>query len=169
MMLGGKHLTRLSWPFTYEAMNLKINRVSYYLKCSVCTKFGQNQLQDVDYRVFTRMLVVTIWNWDLDILSLKSIVFQMLLRTKYVPSVVKLHWRMFILEFSQGCYVVTIWNWDLDIWSWKSIEFQILIRTKYVYAPYLFKIHWRMFILECSQGCYVITILACDLVIWPWK
>ena len=27
-----------------------------------------------------------------------------LLRTKYVPSFVKIHWRMLILECSQGCY-----------------------------------------------------------------
>jgi hypothetical protein len=30
--------------------------------------------------------------------------FQILLRIKYVPSLVKIHWRMLILECSQGCY-----------------------------------------------------------------
>jgi hypothetical protein len=30
--------------------------------------------------------------------------FQIFLRTKYVPSLVKIHWRMLILECSQGCY-----------------------------------------------------------------
>jgi hypothetical protein len=89
--------------------------------------------------------VLDLWPW-------KSIGFQILLRTKYVPSLVKIHWRMLILECSQGCYAVKIWLGDLDLWPWKSIGFQILLRTKYV--PSLVKTHWRMLILECSQGCY---------------
>ena len=105
------------------------------------TKFGQNPLKDVDSRVFTRMSHgknVTQWPW-------KSIGFQIFLRTNYVPSLVKIHWRMLILEYSQGCHMV-------KIWPWKSIGFQILLRTKYV--PSLVKIHWRILILECSQGSY---------------
>jgi hypothetical protein len=89
--------------------------------------------------------------WPLDLWPLKSIGFQTLLRTMYVPSLVKIHWRMLILECSQGCYAVKIWPSDLDLWPWKSIGFQILLRTKYV--PSLVKIHLRMLILECSQGC----------------
>jgi hypothetical protein len=58
--------------------------------------------------------------------------FQTLLRTKYVPSLVKIHWRILILECSQGCYTVKMWTGDLDLWPWKSIGFQILLRTKYV-------------------------------------
>ena len=96
--------------------------------------------------------VVKIWPGDLDLWPRKSIGFQILLRTKYVPSLVKIHWRMLILECSQGCYAVKIWPGDLDLWPWKSIGFQIFWRTKYV--PRLVKIHWRMLILECSQGCY---------------
>jgi hypothetical protein len=88
---------------------------------------------------------------DLDLWPWKSIGFQTLPRTKYVPSLVKIHWRMLILECSQGCYAVKIWPGDLDLWPWKSIGFQTLLRTKYV--PSLVKIHWRMLILECSQGC----------------
>ena len=42
---------------------------------------------------------LTRWPWPW-----KSIGFQILLRTKYVPSLVKIHWRMLILECSQGCY-----------------------------------------------------------------
>jgi hypothetical protein len=91
-----------------------------------------------------------IWPGDLDLWPWKSIGFQILLRTKYVPSLVKIHWRMLILECSQGCYAVKIWPGDLDLWPWKLIGFQILLRTKYV--PSLVKIHWRMLILECSQG-----------------
>ena len=92
---------------------------------------------------------ITQWPWTL---TLKTIGFQTPLRTKYVPSLVKIHWRMLILECSQACYAVKIWPCDLDLWPWKSIGFQILLRTKYV--PSLVKIHWRMLILECSQGCY---------------
>jgi hypothetical protein len=43
------------------------------------------------------------WLCDLDLWPWKSIGFQILLRTKYVPSLVKIHWRMLILERSQGC------------------------------------------------------------------
>jgi hypothetical protein len=100
---------------------------------------------------------------DLDLWPWKSIGFQILIRSKYVPSLVKIHWRMLILECSQGCYAVKIW--PLDLWPWKSIGFQTLLRTKYV--PNLVKIHRRMLILECSQGCYAIKIWPFDL--WPWK
>ena len=84
-------------------------------------------------------------------MTLKINRFQILLRTKYVPSLVKIHWRMSILECSQGCYRVKIWPWPWPL-TLKINRFQILLRTKYV--PSLVKIHWRMLILECSQGCY---------------
>jgi hypothetical protein len=84
-----------------------------------------------------------------------------------VPSLVKIQWRMLILECSQGCYTVKNLPRDLDLWPWKSIGFQTLLRTKYV--PSLVKIHWRMLILECSQGCYAIQIWPGDLDLWPWK
>jgi hypothetical protein len=108
---------------------------------------------------------LTRWHWPL---TLKTTGFQTLLRTKYVPSLVKIHWRILILECSQGCYAVKIW--PLDHWPWKSIGFQIILRSKYV--PSLVKIHWRMLILECSQGCYTVkknypVTLTFDL--WPWK
>jgi hypothetical protein len=109
--------------------------------------------------------LVDLWPW-------KSIGFQTLLMTKYVPSLVKIHWRMLILECSQGYYAVKIWPCDLDLWPWKPIGFQILIRTKYV--PSLVKIHCRMLILECSQGLwrtdgltdYIPSIYCCsDLIL----
>ena len=90
-------------------------------------------------------LTFDLWPW-------KSIGFQTLLRTNYVPGLVNIHWRMLILECSQGCYAVKIWPGDLDLWPSTSIRFQPLLRTKYV--PSLVKIHWRMLILECSQRCY---------------
>ena len=42
-------------------------------------------------------LTFDLWPW-------KSIGFQILVRTKYVPRLVKIHSRMLILECSQGCY-----------------------------------------------------------------
>jgi hypothetical protein len=74
---------------------------------------------------------------DLDLWLWKSIGFQILLRTKYVPSLVKIHWRMLILECSQGCYAVKFWPgyldlWPMRLWPWKSIGFQIILRTRYV-------------------------------------
>jgi hypothetical protein len=87
------------------------------------------------------------------------------MRTTYVPSLVKIHWRILILECSQGCYAVKIWPGDLDLWPWKSIGLQTLVRTKYV--PSLVNIHWRMLILECSQRWYAVKIWPLDL--WPWK
>jgi hypothetical protein len=103
---------------------------------------------------------LTQWPWPLtyDL----EIGFQTLLRTKHVPSLVKIHRRMLILECSQGCYYrVKIRPCDLDLWPWKSIGFQIFLRTKYV--PSLVKIHWKIWILECSQGCYRVKIR-----LWPW-
>jgi hypothetical protein len=66
---------------------------------------------------------------------------------KKIPSLVKIHWRMLILE-----------------WPWKSIGFQIVLWTKYV--PSLIKIHWMMLIPECSQRCYAVKIWPGDLDIW---
>ena len=65
-----------------------------------------------------------IWPGDIDLWSWKSIGFQTLLRAKYVPSLVKIHWRMLILECSQGCYTVN----NLTRWPWKSIGFQMLLK-----------------------------------------
>jgi hypothetical protein len=119
--------------------------------------------------VFTRMLCsknLTPVTLTFDLWPWKSIEFQTLLRTTYVPSLVKIYWRILILECSQGCYAVNIWPCDLDLWPWKSIGFQILSRTKYV--PSLVKIHWRMLILECSQGLWrtdgSVTISPCNFV-----
>jgi hypothetical protein len=100
-------------------------------------------------------LTFNLWPW-------KSKGFQILLRSKYVPSLVKIHWRMLILECSQGCYAVTL---TFDLWPWKSIGFQILLRTKDV--PSLVKIHWRMLILKCPQGCYTVKNVPSDLDLYP--
>jgi hypothetical protein len=93
------------------------------------------------------------WPW-------KSIGFQTLLRSKHVPSLVKIHWRMLILKCSQGCYGVTIWPGDLDIWPWKSIGFQTLLQIKYL--PSLVKIHWRILI-KVFTG----MLHGNNLTLWP--
>ena len=113
------------------------------------TRAMQSVAYPLVYKFDSVTLTFDLWPW-------KSIGFQILLRTKYVPSLVKIHWRMLILECSQGCYAGKIWPGDIDHWPWKSVGFQTLIRTKYV--PSLVKIHWRMLILECSQGCYGRTV-----------
>ena len=97
-------------------------------------------------------LIFDLWPW-------KSIGFQILLRTKYVTSLVKIYWRILILECSQGCYAVKIWPGDLDLWPWKSIGFQTLLRTKYVSS--LVKIHWRMLILVFAR-------MLCGKKLTPW-
>ena len=80
---------------------------------------------------------------------------------------VKIHWRMLILECSQGYYAVKIW--PLDLWPWKSIGFQTLLRTMYV--PSLVKIHWRMLILVFTRMLHGKQIYPVTLTIdlWPWK
>ena len=93
---------------------------------------------------------------DVDLWPWKSIGFQILLRSKYVPSLVKIHLRMLILVFTRMLH-----GKKFTQWPWKLIGFQILPRTKYV--PSLVKIHWRMLILECSQGCYIVKKLPSDL------
>jgi hypothetical protein len=100
------------WPGDTDLWPWKSIRF-HFPKNYVCTKFGQNPLKDLDSRVFTRMLCskyLTQWPW-------KSIGFQTLVRTKYVPSLVKIHWRMLILKCSQGCYTVKIlpWPWPLTL------------------------------------------------------
>ena len=76
----------------------------------------------------------------------------------YVPSLVKIHWRMLILECSQGYYAVKIWPSDLDL---ENQEFQTLLRTKYV--PSLVKIHCRMLILVFTR-----MLRGKNLTQWPW-
>ena len=130
------------WTFslTYPYASLKWLKMSYtkfkkkVLYALFCTFSNKgNAKRGVSPRL-------TIWPW-------KTIGFQILLRTMYVPCLVKIHWKMLILECSHGCYAVKMW--PLDLWPWKSIGFQTLIRTKYV--PSLVKIHWMMLILVFTR------------------
>ena len=152
------------WRHFRPTVNCHLENVGFQ-RGKICGCFGSknnkgNAKRGVSPRLKIRPCDLDLWAW-------KSIGFQILLRSKYVPSLVKIHWRMLILECSQGCYVVKIWPGDIDLWPWKSIGFQILRRTTYV--PSLVKIHWRILILECSQGCYAVKIWPGDLDLWPWK
>jgi hypothetical protein len=61
----------------------------------------------LNFVVLLPLLSFDLWPW-------KSKGFQILLRTKYVPSLVKIHWRMLILECSQGCYDFWLPLWYLQ-------------------------------------------------------
>ena len=98
-------MTWWPWPLT-----LKINRVSDSLKDKVCTKFYQNRLKDVDSNVHK----VKIRPSDLDLWPMTLKINRVPDSAKYVPSLVKIHWRTLILECSQGCYSVTNLTW----WPW---------------------------------------------------
>ena len=114
------------------------------------------------YRVKIRSCDLDLWLW-------KSVGFQTLLRTKYVPSLVKIHWRMLILVFTRmlHCQNLTQWHWPLTLKINRVPDSPKDYKCKYV--PSLVKIHWRMLILECSQGCYAVNIWSSDLDLWPWK
>ena len=113
-----------------------------------------NAKRSVSPRLKIRSCELDRWPW-------KSIRFQIFLRSKYVPGLVKIHWRMLILECSQGCYAVNIWL--LDLWPWKSIGFQTLLSTKYV--PSLVNIHWRMLILVFTRMLCGKNLTPCPLTL----
>ena len=52
---------------------------------------------------------------DLDLWPWKSIWFQILLRFKYVPSLVKIHWRMLILVFTRMLRSKNLTPWPLTL------------------------------------------------------
>jgi hypothetical protein len=150
-------LTFLSCPTKWVNSYPKTINVAHCFKTKCDVNKG-NAKRGVSPRLKIRPCDLDRWPW-------KSIGFKTLLRNKYVPSLVKINWRILILECSQGCYAVKVWPDDLDLWPWKSIGFQTLLSTKYV--PSVVKIHWRMLILECSQGCYTVKIWPVDLDLWP--
>jgi hypothetical protein len=52
---------------------------------------------------------------DLDLWPWKSIWFQILLRSRYVPSLVKIHWRMLILVFTRMLRSKNMTPWPLTL------------------------------------------------------
>jgi hypothetical protein len=128
----GVHVHGNDWvyyPLANE--NLAIEVAKGYSNATVrpphpCKHSRINILQWILTKLGTYLVLKRIWNRsqgcytlknlpsDLDLWPWKSIGFPLLLRNKYVPSLVKIHWRMLILECSQGCYVVKIWSGDLE-------------------------------------------------------
>jgi hypothetical protein len=107
-------------------VTLKINRVPDSLTCE---HSRINILQWILTKLGTYLVLKRIWNpIDFQGHRVNFLGGSRLLSTKYVPSLVKIHWRMLILECSQGSYAVKIWPGDIDLWSWKSIGFQTLMR-----------------------------------------
>jgi hypothetical protein len=92
-------------------------RISTKKDNDVIIKINKNlQVQDVD---------LDLWPW-------KSIRFQILLRSKYVPSLVKIHWRMLILVFIRMLCSKYLTPWSLTLKInylvlrrvWNPIDFQ---------------------------------------------
>ena len=81
----------------------KLTFVLFYTKIWVINCNKGNAKHGISPRLKIRPCDLDCWPW-------KSIVFQILLRSKYVPSLVKIHWRMLILECSQGCYAVKMFG-----------------------------------------------------------
>ena len=96
--------SRKKMTFTHMTMREK-DRLGKWRICKYIINKG-NAKRGVSPRL-------KIWPGDLDLWPWKSIGFQILLRTKYVPSLVKIQWKMLILECSQGCYRVKIRPCDL--------------------------------------------------------
>jgi hypothetical protein len=63
---------RLFWPLTYEAMTLKINRVSVILRTKYVPSFVKNPLKDVDSSVHKD---VTLYKFDPVTLTLFELLF----------------------------------------------------------------------------------------------
>jgi hypothetical protein len=105
------------------------------------------------YRVKIRPGNFDLWPW-------KSIGFQTFLTTKYVPSLVKIHWRMLILVLTRMLCGknLTRWPWPLTL---KINRVPDSLRTKYVLS--LVKIHWRMLILVFTR-----MLRGKNLTRWHW-
>jgi hypothetical protein len=67
--------------------------------------------------ILVRGKKLTRWPWPLTYDLEKSIGFQILLRTKYVPRFVKIHWRMLNLVFTRMLFDnnLTWWSWSLTL------------------------------------------------------
>ena len=68
-----------------------------YVRYSYITRATQSMAYPLAYKFYPVTLTFDLWPW-------KSTGFHILLRMKYVPSLIKIHWRVLILECLQGCY-----------------------------------------------------------------
>jgi hypothetical protein len=121
-------------PYWFSGSKVKVIRSNLFTAYHPCEHSRINIIQWILTKLGTYLVLRRVWNlmdFTFDLWPWKSIGFQTLLRTKHVPSLVIIHWRMSILECIQGLYRVKIRPCDLDLWPWKSIRFQTLLRTKY--------------------------------------
>ena len=92
-LLLNSHIVKHANCYGSSHYFLKILFINHTYK--IQTKQGRSVAYPLAYKI---------WPGDLDLWLWKSIGFQILLRTKYVPSSIKIPLRMLILECSQGCY-----------------------------------------------------------------
>jgi hypothetical protein len=121
-------LTRWPWKSIRLQTLLRTKYVPSLVKI-LCEHSRINILQWILTKLGTYLVHRRVWN-PIDFQGQRSRSqegFQTLLRTKYVPSLVKIYWRMLILVCSQVCYAVKIWPGDIDLWPRKSIGFQTLL------------------------------------------
>ena len=107
------HLTSYG-PIIFR-MKVKVNNSLLVAKCATANiscifrmRISSTNIQKTNFNKGNAKHGISpclkIWPGDLDLWPWKSIEFQIFLRTKHVPSLVKIHWRMLILECSQRCY-----------------------------------------------------------------
>ena len=120
------HLTSY-WPIIFR-MKVKVNNSLLVAKCATANiscifrmRISSTNIQKTNFNKGNTKrglsLRLKIWPSDLDLWPWKSIGFQTLLRTKYVPSFVKIHWRMLNLVFTRMLFDnnLTWWSWSLTL------------------------------------------------------
>ena len=107
------------YTFYFTSLCLHNNYIDWNFFCNSCFpatiifinwyKFEKKQGQRKAWRIPSPKNL-TRWPWPLT-LKMNRVPDS----PKHVPSLVKIHWRMLILESSQGCYRVKIWPLTLKI------------------------------------------------------
>jgi hypothetical protein len=92
-----KSCTLTTLPLLQSLQTGIYNIIQIILFMTIKTRAMQSVAYTLTYKFDPVTLTFDLWPW-------KSIGFQTLLRTNDIPSLVKIHWRMLILECSQGCY-----------------------------------------------------------------
>jgi hypothetical protein len=124
----------------HDIKNVIVDRLKSYKK--PCKYFNKgNAKRDVSPHLQIRPR-------DLDLWPRKTIGFQILLRSKHVPSLVKIHWRMLILDCSQGCYgrtnssvTISHHNFVGDILQWILTKLGTYLVLKRISNPIDFQGH----------------------------
>jgi hypothetical protein len=99
-----------AWKIDKEHNKMKKNKIPHYwnnFKIKYMYNKG-NAKRGVSPHLNIRPCDLDLWPW-------KSIGFQILLRSKYVPSLVKIHWRMLILVFTRMLRGKNLTPWPLTL------------------------------------------------------